>query len=138
MSATVLPLIQLCGRYVATVRMRRGPTWPVKSGLEGLDGLRLTVEAKWRIGPGDHSLYLGEWAMYSPELEPFGLVWLASGDLVLEAVSRQQYTRCACGTLLLWPGLERAPSALQNAELELLTVGILRCPSCKPSTSGPR
>lgn len=71
--------IDVSRRYLGTVKLRRGPGWPVKPECEGLEGTRAVFIPAWRISAEDHSLYAGEWAMLTPDGWP--TVWLASGDL---------------------------------------------------------
>jgi len=74
--------------YRARVRMRRGAGWNVKPGIERLDGMELLVERGWLID--DIEQYLGEYAMRSRQLEPFGLTWIASGDVELLGVVERE------------------------------------------------
>lgn len=73
--------------YRVRVCVRRGRRFRVKPAAQALDGRTITVTAGWPIGESDSALYAGEWALRSPELEPYGITWIASGDVeVLEEV----------------------------------------------------
>lgn len=72
--------------YRVRVRIRRGAQWLVKPGVERLDGREIDVEAWWVIGD-ESGLYEGEWAMGSDSLKPYGITWIASGDLDFGSVA---------------------------------------------------
>lgn len=70
-------------RYRATVRLRRGKGWKVKSGSELVDGTEGEFIAGWYITDEDTPIYVGEWAMMPWKCDewPIGVPWVASGDL---------------------------------------------------------
>lgn len=69
------------GSYRVRVKLRRGPEWRLKPGVEAIDGREITVCVQWRITEEDSSIYAGEWALGSPDLEDVGITWVASGDV---------------------------------------------------------
>lgn len=81
--------------YAATIRLRRDLGRAVRPDCEAMDGLRVTVQAGWRMDEDDK--YPGEWAMLFPSTQRgFPVHWIASGDLTdIEELSQGR----ACGAL---------------------------------------
>lgn len=70
--------------YTGTIRLRRTEQLRVRPECEGLDGKRITVRCGWMIDDDDR--YPGEYAMIITPFDPaLPIVWIASGDLELDA-----------------------------------------------------
>lgn len=75
-----LPWIQ---KREATIRLRRGGDWIVKSKMEPYDGTRVRLNYGWVIDVGDSKLYAGEiaWIIAPDHQLSLPIGWIATGDL---------------------------------------------------------
>ncbi len=76
--------IELHHTYRVIVHLRVWPwRWKLKPQAPPLDGKELVLTAAWKIAAEDREQYEGEIAFLGRDLDPYGIGWIASGDLVV-------------------------------------------------------